>query len=434
MSTVIENAALKNSALEYIEETIEAVPELVEVRTSAAEGFAENNFPSIKDEEWKYTNVKQLVSSNYAFDVKEAAISSDDIKGYLIEGVETLVFVNGKYNAGLSNFNSSEKVYINTFAEALNSDKKELLLENFGKHADNNLPFVGLNTASTTEGVFIHAKRNAIKEESVMILNVVSQSNLVIQPRLLVIAEEGTQISYVERNAILNNAEGTLVNAVSEVTIGERANVNHIKIQDEDQSTQLVTVTEAKQADNSVYDNVTITTGGKLVRNNLNISLGEHCEGHMTGLYLLDEKSFVDNHTMVDHKMPNSYSNELYKGILSGKSKAIFNGKIFVREDAQKTNAFQSNKNILLSPDAVVDTKPQLEIWADDVSCSHGCTVGALDEEPMFYLRARGIPEDQARALLTYAFAGDVIEKIKNEAIRNVVQRMVANAMGYPLD
>ncbi|ANQ48761.1 Fe-S cluster assembly protein SufD [Flammeovirga sp. MY04] len=434
MSTVIENAALKNSALEYIEETIEAVPELVEVRTSAAEGFAENNFPSIKDEEWKYTNVKQLVSANYSFDVDSVNITTEDIKEYLIDGVEVLVFINGKYNANLSNFTSSEKVYISTFAETLNSDKKSLLLDNFGKHADNNLPFVALNTASTTEGVFIHAKRNAIKEESVMILNVVTQSNLVIQPRLLVIAEEGTQISFAERNAVINSAEGTLVNAVSEVTVAERANVAHIKIQDEDQSTQLVTVTEAKQADNSVYDNVTITTGGKLVRNNLNISLGEHCEGHMTGLYLLNEKSFVDNHTMVDHKMPNSYSNELYKGILSGKSKAIFNGKIFVRQDAQKTNAFQSNKNILLSPDAVVDTKPQLEIWADDVSCSHGCTVGALDEDPMFYLRARGISEDKARALLTYAFAGDVIEKIKNEPIKRLVQEMVAREMGYPLD
>ncbi|NLR92708.1 MULTISPECIES: Fe-S cluster assembly protein SufD [Flammeovirga] len=432
MSKVIENAALKNNALAYIEDTIDAVPALTSLKTEAAEQFASTDFPSIRDEEWKYTNVKKLVSSEFNFTTSSKAVTKEDIADHLIEGVEVMVFVDGQFNAELSNYTSTDKVTFSPLSEAIQKDEA-LVLSHLGKYADAGLPFVGINTASIQEGVFVYAKRNALKEEAVLILNVVTANHLVVQPRVLAIAEEGAQFTFAERNVVLGDNE-VLINAVSETVVAERAVVNHIKLQDENENTHLVTLSEAQQADNSVYHNVTITTGGKLVRNNLNISLGEHCEGLMTGLYLLDDKSFVDNHTMVDHKMPNSYSNELYKGILSGKSKAVFNGKIFVRQDAQKTNAFQSNKNILLSPDAVVNTKPQLEIWADDVSCSHGCTIGALDEDPMFYLRARGITEDKARALLTYAFAGDVIEKISNEPIRSLVERTVAEKMGYPLD
>lgn len=430
MSLVIENAALKNNALSYIEDTIEKIPSLVQLRTEAAETFASSDFPSIKHEEWKYTNIKKLVNNAYSFE-NEVNITAEDIKDYLIEGVEVMVFVNGIYNAGLSNFTSSDKVIVAPLSEAI-VEHKDLVLAHLGKYADNSHPFVGVNTASVVEGAFIYAKRNALSETPVMFLNVISGSNIVVQPRVLAIIEEGAQANIIERNAVLNG-ENVLINSVAEVDVAERANFTHLRLQDEVDNTSAVTLCEAKQADNSVYHNITITTGGHIVRNNLNLTLGEHCEGLMTGLYLVKGKTLVDNHTMVDHKMPNSYSNELYKGILSEKSKGVFNGKIFVREDAQKTNAFQSNKNILLSEDAVIDTKPQLEIWADDVSCSHGCTVGALDEEPMFYLRARGIPEDKARGLLIYAFAGDVIEKISNKNVRAVVEKIVAIEMGYDL-
>ncbi|MBB6461110.1 Fe-S cluster assembly protein SufD [Flammeovirga kamogawensis] len=431
MSIVIENAALKNNALAYIEDTIEAVPALVELRTAAAEKFASTDFPSINHEEWKYTNLKKLVSSTFNFNAS-ASVTAEDLEKYLIDGTDVLVFVNGIFNNNLSKYTSTDKVIVAPLAKAIN-EHTDLVTAHLGKYADSDLPFVGVNTAAITDGVFVYAKRNALSETPVTILNVIIGENTVVQPRLLAVLEEGAQVSIIERNAVIGN-QNVLINSVSEINVAERAILNHVKLQDEEDNTNLVTLTEAKQADNSVYHNITITTGGQLVRNNLNIALGEHCEGLMTGLYLLKGKTLVDNHTVVDHRMPNSYSNELYKGILSEKSKAVFNGKIFVREDAQKTNAFQSNKNILLSPDAVVNTKPQLEIWADDVSCSHGCTVGALDEEPMFYLRARGISEDKARALLTYAFAGDVIEKISNESVRSIVERIVANEMGYPLD
>ncbi|WP_044213021.1 Fe-S cluster assembly protein SufD [Flammeovirga sp. OC4] len=430
MSIVIENAALKNNALSYIEDTIEKVPALVQLRTEAAETFASSDFPSIQHEEWKYTNIKKLVSNTYSFS-NDVNVTAADIQDYLIEGTDVMVFVNGVYNASLSSFTSTEKVIVAPLSEAIEKHQ-DLVLAHLGKYADNSLPFVGVNTASVVEGGFVYAKRNALSETPLMFLNVVSGDNIVVQPRVLAVLEEGAQASIIERNAVIKG-EAVLVNSVAEVNVAERANLSHLKLQDEVENTSLVTLSEAQQADNSVYHNITITTGGHIVRNNLNIALGEHCEGLMTGLYLVKGKTLVDNHTMVDHKMPNSYSNELYKGILSDKSKGVFNGKIFVREDAQKTNAFQSNKNILLSQDAVVDTKPQLEIWADDVSCSHGCTVGALDEEPMFYLRARGIPEDKARGLLIYAFAGDVIEKISNENVRALVEKIVAREMGYDL-
>ncbi|NME70812.1 Fe-S cluster assembly protein SufD [Flammeovirga aprica] len=430
MSIVIENAALKNNALSYIEDTIEKVPALVQLRTEAAETFASSDFPSIQHEEWKYTNIKKLVSNTYSFS-NDVNVSAADIQDYLIEGTDVMVFVNGVYNASLSSFTSTDKVIVAPLSEAIEKHE-DLVLAHLGKYADNSLPFVGVNTASVVEGGFVYAKRNALSETPLMFLNVVSGDNIVVQPRVLAVLEEGAQASIIERNAVIKG-ESVLVNSVAEVNVAERANLSHLKLQDEVENTSLVTLSEAQQADNSVYHNITITTGGHIVRNNLNIALGEHCEGLMTGLYLVKGKTLVDNHTMVDHKMPNSYSNELYKGILSEKSKGVFNGKIFVREDAQKTNAFQSNKNILLSQDAVVDTKPQLEIWADDVSCSHGCTVGALDEEPMFYLRARGIPEDKARGLLIYAFAGDVIEKISNDNVRALVEKIVATEMGYDL-
>jgi Fe-S cluster assembly protein SufD len=189
-----------------------------------------------------------------------------------------------------------------------------------------------------------------------------------------------------------------------------------------------VATTQVSQQTKSVYHNSTITLSGALVRNNLNVSLdGEYCELFMNGLYMLNGTTHVDNHTVADHRLPNSQSHELYKGILDEKSSGVFNGKIFVRQDAQKTNAYQSNKNILLSDTATMNTKPQLEIWADDVKCSHGTTTGALDEEPLFYLMARGISRQKAKSLLMYAFADDVLNKIKIEAVRALTEKIISD-------
>lgn len=213
---------------------------------------------------------------------------------------------------------------------------------------------------------------------------------------------------------------------MTEIYTGENSNIEMYRIQDENLNSYLVTLTQAEQRRGSVFTTYTVTTGGSLVRNDINTVLdGENCEAHLYGLYLTEDSQHVDNHTLIDHAKPHCLSNELFKGVLNDKSYAVFNGKVFVRPDAQKTNAYQSNKNILLSKDATVDTKPQLEIFADDVKCSHGATVGQLDDDSLFYLRSRGISEDMARSILIRAFASDVFEEIKLDAVHEHINNLI---------
>jgi Fe-S cluster assembly protein SufD len=292
---------------------------------------------------------------------------------------------------------------------------------------------VALNTALAMHGVFVHVKKGKAIERPILMLHVADarQASPLAQPRHLIIAEENSQVTVVERYVSLGKSTA-VVNSVTEVSVAPYAVVDHYSIQEEGEAVSHIGLLQAKQGNNSHFSNTAIFLGDGMVRKNLNISLdGQHSEGYMNGLYLLGNRAHVDNHTMVDHRVPNCYSNELYKGVLDGQSRGVFNGKIFVRQDAQKTNAFQSNNNILLSDKAVVDTKPQLEIWADDVKCSHGATVGTLNEEPMFYLRSRGIPEAKAKALLTFAFAADVLERIKLAPLKAYIATEIAKRLGY---
>ena len=218
----------------------------------------------------------------------------------------------------------------------------------------------------------------------------------------------------------------SFTNAVTEISCANRSMLTYIKIGNENDNQLHVGNTNVDVAGNAVFTSITANFGGQMVRNNLRIALHEsYSEAHLFGLYMPDNKEHIDNHTVVDHQMPNCESNELYKGILNGSSTGVFNGKIFVQQDAQKTNAFQSNKNILLSDNAAINTKPQLEIWADDVKCSHGCTTGKLDNEQLFYLKSRGIDESSAKVLLVTAFANEVLEQIKDEKVRVYVQNLL---------
>jgi Fe-S cluster assembly protein SufD len=248
-------------------------------------------------------------------------------------------------------------------------------------------------------------------------------------PRNLLVAGKNSQASVVE--VYLTRGEGTsFTNIVTEIVVQENANLEHTKIQNEGSQAFNIGTTQVYQARDSKFFSVTISLNGAIIRNDLNIVLDDqNCEANLYGLYMPTGKTHIDNHSLVDHAKPHSYSNELYKGILDGKSTGVFNGKIFVRQDAQKTNAFQSNRNILLSKDASMNTKPQLEIFADDVKCSHGATTGQLDEDMLFYLRARGIGLDKARALLMYAFAGDVINQVKIEAVRHYIESAIASRL-----
>jgi Fe-S cluster assembly protein SufD len=280
-----------------------------------------------------------------------------------------------------------------------------------------------LNTAFAENGLLIQLKKSKALKHPVILYHFSDcrQGNVLVQPRTLIMLEENSQAAIVETFYTLG-AHTSFTNIITEIVLKQEAILDYYKIQDDTLNSYHVGSTEILHEAKSTSSSTTITTGGALTRNNLNITLdAEYCEAHMNGLYLLTGAQHVDNHTIADHAKANCYSNELYKGMMDDQSTGVFNGKIFVKPDAQKTNAFQSNKNILLSKEASVNTKPQLEIFADDVKCSHGATTGQLDEESLFYLRSRGISEAAAKRLLLHAFANDVLERIKIEPLKEIL-------------
>ncbi|MFM7055005.1 MAG: Fe-S cluster assembly protein SufD, partial [Bacteroidota bacterium] len=333
--------------------------------------------------------------------------------------VTLLVFENGLFQESLSSPLPSDYAIKNLASVRHDAAVKQYL----GKIAQlENESFVALNTAFVNDGVFIHVPAKKIVDKPVHILYVNSDKEPAIT-RNLIIAEPESSIQIFESYHSLDIACEGITTNVTEVVVKRNGNVTWVKAQLENELTSQISFTQVEQEQDSRFSSTIVTTGGHLVRNNLHIRLtGTNCNSYMYGLYLLSGEQLCDNHTLVDHAMPHCESNELYKGVLGGKSTGVFNGKIFVRQDAQKTNAYQSNKNILLSDDAQMNTKPQLEIFADDVKCSHGTTTGQLDDEALFYLRARGIGEQSARTLLNIAFAADVLDHIEMETLKQNLQ------------
>jgi Fe-S cluster assembly protein SufD len=409
----------------------EMASDIHKVRKDAIVAFEEMDFPTIKNEDWKYTNIEPILNYNFIPAERKTKLNSEDISKYLIAGLKakTLVFINGQFSEKLSSLNHDiEKlgIKIASFANMVKS-VPELVNKYFAKYAKLNNGFIALNTAFAKDGAFIYVPDEITVNDPIHILNLNGgeNDNLLSQPRNLIIAGKNSKVKIIESyNSITDNANFT--NVVTEVIAEEGSNIELYRIQDENLNSFQVSLTQVEQKKRSVFTVYTMTTGGALVRNDVNSVLNdEGCETHLYGLYITDGSQHVDNHTMMDHAKPHCLSNELYKGVLNGKSRAVFNGKVLVRPDAQKTNAYQSNKNILLSPDAKVDTKPQLEIFADDVKCSHGATVGQLDEESLFYLRSRGIPKDMARSILIRAFANDVFEEIKIDEVHEHLNNLI---------
>lgn len=293
-------------------------------------------------------------------------------------------------------------------------------------------PFTVLNGAAAQDGLFVWARAGKRVDVPIHIRHVHEATEAgASHVRLAAVVEAGAEVTLLEEFSSTGQAPFFQTQVV-EVDCHPGSRLNYFRIQNDHGNTTHVANTLIRQADKSTVNACTLTLDGEIVRNNFAIAVdGEHCESNFHGLYLLQGKTMADNHTVVDHKKPHSHSNELYKGIMDGQSRGIFNGKIFVRPHAQKTNAFQSNRNILLSDQATVNTKPQLEIWADDVKCSHGCTSGQLDEEALFYLQSRGIDKKSAQAMLLYAFAADVFSIIEHEAIRAYVDALVVQRL-YP--
>ncbi len=409
------------------------------IRQKAITHFAAVGLPAKKHEEYKYTPITRALEKTF---VKQDALSpaytgssetESQVREQLLDlEANHLVFINGQFAESLSTIVSpEEQLRVSPMGKA------------YGEHADvidkyvssvatiESDPFVALNTAYAQEGVFVHVPKSKVLEHPVILyyFSDAASKNVMVHPRNLFVVEENAQVKFAEIFHTLGEG-ASYNNAVTEIVVKQYANVHYYKYENESQQAYHTGTTQVKQHDKSYFHAVNVALQGAMIRNNLNIALdAEHCESHMYGLYMLDDTSHVDNHTVVDHQKPNAFSNELYKGIIDGKARGVFNGKIYVRQDAQKTNAFQSNANILLSDDASVDTKPQLEIWADDVKCSHGATTGQLDQEQLFYLRSRGLSKVQARAVLLKAFAGDVIQHINIDALREKIELEISERL-----
>jgi Fe-S cluster assembly protein SufD len=393
------------------------------IRQSAIAKFSELGFPGAKNEEWKYTSVKPIIKQEFEFKKESAQVSKEKLSQLLFKGLEDnlLVFVNGTFSEELSTYKPNQKgVIVENLAQAF-SNRTDLINKHIAKYADyQNEVFTALNTAFTTDGIFIYVPTNTIVEEPIHLLYVSdsNHANSITNPRNLIIVENDSQLRFIETHNHIGDAS-YFNNIVSEVLVGERAVVDNIVIQDESKKAYHIVNKEIHQEKNSTFTSIHIDLGGALVRNNLNIRLkGEYCESHLYGFYLGQGTQHIDSHTVIDHAVANCNSNELFKGILDDKAKGVFNGKVYVRRDAQKTNAFQENKTLILTDDATMNAKPQLEIFADDVKCSHGATVGQLDEEALFYLRSRGIDKEKANAILQYAFAGDIFDQIKIGSVK----------------
>ena len=396
---------------------------VLRLRETALERFEQIGLPTTDAEDWKYTNVAPIARGNFAPVAPDAqgGLSAETLAEFIApEASSRLVFVNGVYRAEFSSVeNLPAGVVVASLREALTGEHEFDLRSHLARPAATEVDgFHALNAAFLgNSGALIYLPRGAQVAAPVQLLFLADDAPqpAAIFPRVLVVAERESAATIIESYAATEESV-SFTNAVVEIFVGENARLTHYKVQRESERAFHIATTNAELGRSGVYDLTTITLGAQLSRHGLNIKLGhEGAECWADGLYLVGTGQHADTHSLIDHTSPHCTSHQLYKGILDGKSRAVFNGKVFVHRDAQKTDAMQSNKNLLLSNEARVDTKPQLEIYADDVKCAHGATVGQLEEEELFYLVSRGLHTDLARNLLTYGFAEELVEKIKIE-------------------
>lgn len=387
---------------------------------SAENTISTQDFPTTRNERWKYTRVAKITSKSFV--PKSGNIHQLNLP---VSDAYTIVFVNGYFNASLSSLNNlPEGIVISPVSET----KSEFLGEIV--NTENNI-FVALNTLHATNGAFVRITAKTIAEKPIQIVHVLTGENTISNTRNLIVSEQFSEAEIVQV-FLSENAVESFANNVTEIIVEDNAKLIVDKLQNETEENFHISTEHIKQAKNSNFKINTITLNGGLVRNDLFIDVkGQNVETHLNGTYVLKGNQHVDNHTTVDHLLPNCESNELYKGVVDEKATAVFNGKVFVRPNAQKINAYQSNGNVLLSDSASVNSKPELEIYADDVKCSHGSTTGQLDEEAIYYLRARGISEKSAKALMVTAFIGDVIDKIDNESVVEYVHNELHKRFGW---
>ena len=409
----------------------EKTPELHRIRKEALKDFNDLSLPTLKDEEWRYTNISPLLKYNFSLPPEDLNISDELVNKYLFAEMDSnlLIFINGKFSEKYSKLlNLPEGTIAGSISDAIKNNS-EIIKKHFGKYASySNQIFTALSTAYTKDGAFVYVPDGKIVEDPIHIIFITtaSEDNIITQPRNLFVASENSQVTIIEHYVSENN-NIYFTNAVTEIVAEDGAIVDHYKLQEESKNAFHIARVEIDQERNSNFTSHSISTGGAITRNDFNARFnGEGGECTLNGLFLLEDKQLFDAHTLIDHANPLCNSHEHYKGILDDSARGVFNGKVLVRQDAQKTNAFQQNNNILLSNNALVNTKPQLEIFADDVKCSHGATIGQIDEDSRFYLKSRGIGEEAANAILIHAFASDVIKSMKIESVRNYLEDILS--------
>ncbi len=432
MGTAKENIRWYQTGFEQLEKNLngEKSSEVHLLRRAAIEMVPVIGFPTLKQEEWRFTNVSPIAKTDFrlAPEYPKRQISLSDFKPFLVDGSIRLVFVDGWYSSELSETQlHSGGVIVRSLAAELKSDPSTVrrYLHRYVKTGEN--AFTALNAAFVRDGAFISIPANTVLDVPIHILHISTsrESALSSHPRNNIVIGERSQASLVETYYSVGK-NNSLTNVVTEIEVCTGATVEHHKLQAECTEAYHINTTAVHQAEGSSYTSNTIVLGGAIVRNTMTAVLdGEGCECTLNGLSLGTGHQLIDNHTVIDHSKPHCNSHELYKSILDGESKGVFNGKIFVRKDAQKTDSKQTNKTLLLSDGATINAKPQLEIFADDVKCTHGATVGQLDEEQVFYLRSRGIGEKQARDILTFAFARDIVDRIELKQLQSVWESMI---------
>jgi len=401
------------------------------LRKAAMVRFAELGFPTLKDEEWKYASVEPIAKNSFRFpfEISGDGLTAEKIKPFLfLERGNRLVFVNGQFRKERSSLSSSfSGVRIGSLQQALTSHSDELE-PSLAKQADfQSNAFTALNTAFLSDGVYLSIPKGKVLEEPIELLFFSSShgERIIAQPRNLILLGEGAQATVIENDVSLEG-DDAFTNAVTEIFLAPAARLTHYQIQRQSEKALHVSTTQVSLDRDSHFSSHVFSFGAQLSRNNLNVTLdAEGSRSELNGLYMVGNRQHVDHHTTIDHAKPHGTSQQVYKGVLSGHSRAVFSGKIFVRKNAQKTDAHQVNKNLLLSEGATVDTKPQLEIFADDVKCTHGAAVGQLSEEEIFYVKSRGMGEEAARNLLTYGFASEILNTVKLEPVRSKLDQLI---------
>lgn len=428
-----------NSAFAAIREASPTLPWVELVRNSAMERFETLGFPSVQEEDWKYTNLASLKKSDFKPVLGRSNEPIVDPVGpnFSETAGSTVVLVNGFFRADLSRLEWLDQVVaLDLFRAVEDARFSKLVREYLARNAtyhENGL--TALNTAFLQSGLFLLIPRNVTAVAPIHVVYLSdTEANSASFPRALIVAEENSSATIIETYSA-NGTGKYFSNAVAEIVLMNGARIKHHRLQEESADAVHVSTTAAELGRNTTYDLTSITLGGRLSRHDVQVVMDhEGAECWVDGLYVVGEDQHTDTHSLIDHRKPRCVSHQLYKGILDGNSRAVFNGKVFVRHGAEKTDAMQTNKNLLLSDKARVDTKPQLEIYADDVKCAHGAAVGQINKDELFYLTTRGINPDLGTRLLTFGFAEQVIEKIEIETVRSYVDKAVVARLKTRLD